>query len=146
MLASGVRELAPLKVADRGGHDLASLDLAHQSFRPRMTAFLSHRTLHKQYRERDHKRQHGDHPKGVEIGKRRPLLLAQIFELLHSQLLGGGWIAGLLNEECLSAREKAAGGCVEGIKILAKPQNVKLITPLLEGLGQRHPDAAPLVA
>jgi hypothetical protein len=28
MLASGVRELAPLKVADRGRHDLASVDLA----------------------------------------------------------------------------------------------------------------------
>ena len=121
MLASGVRELARLKVADRGRHDLASLDLAHQSFRPRMTAFLSHRTLHKQYRERDHKRQHGDHPKGVEISKRRRLLLTQVIELLHSQLLGGGRIAVLLNEERLSPREKAAGGCVEGIKILSEP-------------------------
>src|SRR5208283_3191235 len=69
-----------------------------------------------------------------------------VFELLHSQLLRGGWIAGLLNEEPLSPGEKAARCCVEGIKILPKPQDVKLIAPLLEGLRQRHSDAAPLVA
>src|SRR5271166_6553847 len=116
------------------------------SFWTRVTALLGHRTFHKQYRERDRKGQDSRHPKGVEKSKRRRLLLAQVFELLHSQLLGGGWIAGLLNEERLSPREKAAGGCVEGIKILPKPQGVKLIAPLLEGLGQGHPDAAPLVA
>ena len=55
-----------------------------QSFWTRMTAFLSHRAFHKQYRERDHKRQCGHHPKGVEISKRRGLLLAQVFELLPS--------------------------------------------------------------
>jgi len=55
--------------------------------------------------------------------------------LPHSQLLGGGWIARLLNEERLSPREKVAGGCVEGIKILPKPQRMKLIAPLLESLG-----------
>ena len=111
-----------------------------------MSALLSHRTFHKQYRERDRKRQHGHHPKGVEIGKRRRLLLAQVFELLPSQLLRRGRIAGLLKEERLSPREEGTGGRVERIEILAKPQDVKLITPLLEGLGQRHPDAAPLVA
>ena len=74
------------------------------------------------------------------------LLLAQIFELLQGELLGGGWIAVLLNEEGLSPREKVAGGWVEGTQILAKPQNMKLIATLLEGLGQRHPNAAPLVA
>src|SRR5271165_6236760 len=99
-----------------------------------MSAFLSHGTLHKQYRERDHQRQHGRHPKDVEISERSRLLLTQVFELLHSQLLGGDWIAGLLKEERLSPREKAAGGCVEGIEILPKPQSVKLIAPLLEGL------------
>src|SRR5580704_18147801 len=92
-----------------------------QSFWTRVSALLSHRTLHKQYRKRDHKRQHSRHPKGVEICQRRRLLLTQVFELLHSQLLGGGWIAVLLNEESLSPREKAAGGCVERIKKLAKP-------------------------
>ena len=121
-------------------------DVGPKSFRPRASAFLSHRTLHKQYRERHHKRQRGRHPKGVEICQRRRLLLTQVIELLHSQLLGGGRIAVLLNEERLSPREKAAGGRVEGIKILPKPQDVKLVAPLLEGLGQRHPDAAPLVA
>src|SRR5277367_2574503 len=118
----------------------------YASFGIDASAFLSHRAFHKQHRERDHKRQHCRHPKGVKKGKRRRLLLTQIFELLHSQLLGGGWIAVLLNEEGLSPGEKVAGGRVEGTQILSKPQNVELITPLLEGLGQRHPDAAPLVA
>ena len=108
---------------------------AKQSFWTRVSALLSHRTLHKQYRKRDHKRQHSRHPKGVEKGQRRRLLLTQVIELLHSQLLGGGRIAVLLNEERLSPREKAAGGRVEGIKILPKPQDVKLITPLFDGLG-----------
>jgi hypothetical protein len=44
--------------------------------RARVSAFLSHRTFHKQYHERDPKRQHGQHPKAVEVGKRRCLLLA----------------------------------------------------------------------
>jgi hypothetical protein len=91
------------------------------SLRTRVSAFLSHRTLHQQYRERDYKGQHSRHPKGVEICQRRRLLLTQVIELLHSQLLGGGRIAVLLNEERLSPREKAAGGGVEGIKILPKP-------------------------
>ena len=111
-----------------------------------MSAFLSHRTFHNQYQKRDRKRQHGDHPKAVEIGKRRCLLLAQVFELLPSQLLQRGRIGGLLQEERLSLREEGSGGRVEGIEILAKPQRVELITPLLEGLSQRHPDAASLVA
>ena len=64
-----------------------------------MTGFLGHGTLHKQDRERDHQRQHSHHPKGVEIRQRGRLLLAQIIELLHSQLPGGGRIAGLLKEE-----------------------------------------------
>src|SRR5271166_360037 len=117
-----------------------------QSFRTHMSAFLGHRTFHKQYRERDRKRQHGHHPKGVEIGKRRGLLLAQVFELLPSQLLRRGRIAGLLKEERLSPREERSRSRVERIEGLAKSQDVKLITPLLDGLGQRHPDAAPLVA
>ncbi len=92
------------------------------------------------------KRQYSRHPKGVEISQRRRLLLTQVIELLHSQLLGGDRIAVLLNEERLSPRKKAAGGGVEGIKILPEPQDVKLIAPLLEGLGQRHSDAAPFIS
>src|ERR1700729_1609702 len=118
------------------------MTMPKKSFWPRVTAFLSHRTLHKQYRERHHERQRGRHPKGVEICQRRRLLLTQVIELLHSQLLGGGRIAVLLNEERLSPREKATGGRVEGVKILPKPQDVKLITPLFDGLGQRHPNTA----
>src|ERR1700722_18382785 len=117
-----------------------------QSFRTRVSAPFSHRALHKQYRERDRKGQYRRHPEGVEIRQRRRLLLTQVFELLHSQLLRGDRVSVLLNEERLSAREKAAGGRVEGIKILPKPQDVKLIAPLLEGRGQRHPDSPPLVA
>src|SRR5271154_4956558 len=52
-------------------------------------AFLSHRAFHNQYQKRDHKRQHGDHPKAVEVGKRGCLLLPQIFEFLQTQLLRG---------------------------------------------------------
>src|SRR5271166_4716670 len=99
-----------------------------------MTAFFGHGAFHKQHRERDHKRQHGRHPKGVEKGKRRPLLLAQVFELLPSELLRRGRIAGLLKEERLSLREERSQGRVERIERLAKPQVVKLIVPLLEGL------------
>jgi len=47
-----------------------------------VSAFLSHGTFHKQYQEHDRKRQHGDHPKAVEIRKRRRLLLPQVFEFL----------------------------------------------------------------
>ena len=61
-----------------------------------VSAFLSHRTFHKQYQECDRKGQHGDHPKDVEIGKRRRLLLTHIFELLPSQLLQRNRIGGLL--------------------------------------------------
>ena len=77
---------------------------------------------------------------------RRRLLLTQSFELLHSQLLGGDRVSVLLNEERLGSREKAAGGRIERIKILPKPQHVKLIAALLEGLRQRHTDAAPFIA
>ena len=108
-------------------------------------ALLGDRALHEQHRERDHEGQHSRHPKCVEISKRRRLLLTQVFELLHSQLLRGHWIAGLLNEERLSPREKVVAGWVEGTQIFPKPQNVKLVSPLLEGLGQRHADAAALV-
>ena len=64
--------------------------------------------------------------------------------MLHGQLLGGDWIAVLLNEEGLSPRGESFEAELR-IQILPEPQNVKLIAPLLEGLGQRHPDAAPLV-
>ena len=42
----------------------------NSSFDTYVTAFLSHRTFHKQYQERDRKRHHGHHAKAVEIGKR----------------------------------------------------------------------------
>src|ERR1700722_4632937 len=117
-----------------------------QSFRTGVSALLSDRALHKQYRERDRKGQYRRHPEGIKIRQRRRLLLTQVFELLHSQLLGGDRISVLLNKERLGSREKAAGGGVKGIKILPKPQHMKLIAPLLEGLGQRHTDAAPFIA
>lgn len=44
------------------------IHFARQSFRTRVTAFFSHGTFHKQYRERDRKGQRGHHPKGVEAG------------------------------------------------------------------------------
>src|SRR6516164_7004544 len=119
---------------------MRSLALGH------LGAFLSHRAFHNKHQERGRKRQRRDHPKDVEIGKRRCLLLAHIFELLPSQLLQRDRIGGLLEEERLSLCEEGFGGCVEGIEILAKPQRVELITPLLESLRQRRPDAAALVA
>src|ERR1700748_769599 len=73
----------------------STLPRCDHSFDTYVTPFLSHRTLHKQYQERDRKRQHGNHPKDVEIGKRRCLLLAHIFELLPSQLLQCNRIGGL---------------------------------------------------
>jgi hypothetical protein len=56
--------------------EMQSLALGH------VGAFLRHRTFHKQYHERDSKRQHGEHPKAVEVGKGRCLLLPQVCELL----------------------------------------------------------------
>jgi hypothetical protein len=41
---------------------MAGLAKCSRSFWTRVSAFLSHRTFHKQYQERDRKRQHGDHP------------------------------------------------------------------------------------
>jgi hypothetical protein len=124
---SSIRAALPCFSLDGGDHTSAIFlpqivtgPNVKQSFWTRVTAFLGHRMFHKQYRERDHKRQHGDHPKGVEISKRRPLLLAQILELLPSELLRRGRIAGLLKEERLGQREKRSHRRVEGIKILAK--------------------------
>ena len=64
--------------------------------------------------------------------------MAQILELLPSELLRRGRIAGLLKEERLGLRDERIGGRIEGIKIIAKSKDVKLITPLFEGLGQRR--------
>jgi hypothetical protein len=125
---------------------MAGLAKCSRSFWTRVSASLSHRTFHKQYQECDRKRQHGAHPKAVEIGKRRRLLLTQIFEFLPSELLRRDRIGGLLKEERPCVREEGIRGRVEGIEILAETQRVELITPLLEGLGQRRPDAASLVA
>jgi hypothetical protein len=124
--------VSDFSAADRHGSK------SNQSFRTRVAAFLSHGTLHKQYRERDRKGQHDHHPEGVEISKRRRLLLAQVFELLPSKLLRRGRIAGLLKEERLGLRDEGIGRRIEGIKIRAKSKHVELITPLLEGLGQRR--------
>ena len=68
------------------------------SFGSDVTAFFGHRTFHKQYRERDNKRQPSHHPEGVEISERRRLLLTQILECLRGQLMRSHRIAGLLQE------------------------------------------------
>ena len=111
-----------------------------------MTAFLGDGPFHKQYTECDRKGQDSHHPKGVEIGERRGLLLAQILKRLPRQLLRSNRIAALLQERSLGLPEEGGHRRIEGINGLAKPQDVKLIPALLEGLGQRHPNAAPLVA
>jgi len=72
----------------------------NHSFDTNVTASISHRTFHKQYHERDRKRQHGHHPKAVEISKRRRLLLTQVLEFLPSEFLGRDRIGGLLKKEC----------------------------------------------
>ena len=101
-----------------------------------MSTFLSHRTFHQQYQERDHERQYGDHPKAVEIGKRRRLLLTQVFEFMPRELLSRDRIGGVLKEERPRVREEGIGCRIEGIELLAETQCVKLIAPLLEGLGE----------
>src|SRR5271155_3300895 len=62
----------------------------------RVRALFGYRTFHQKYQECHRKRQHGDHPKAVEIRKCRCLLLAHIFELLRSQLLQRDRIGGLV--------------------------------------------------
>ena len=84
--------------------------------------------------------------KQSKYGQRGGLLLAQIVELLPSELPRCDRIAGLLKEELLSARDKGMRGGIEGIEILAKTQPVKLFAPFLKGLGERGSDAAALVA
>jgi hypothetical protein len=59
--------VSDFSTADRHG------STSNRSFRTRVATFLSHGTLHKQYRERDRKGQHGHQQEGVEIGKRRRL-------------------------------------------------------------------------
>ena len=80
------------------------------------------------------------------IGKRRRLLLTQVFEFLPSELLSRDRICGLLKEKRPRVREEGIGGRIEGIEVLAETQRVELITPLYKGLRQRGPDAAALVA
>lgn len=109
---------------------MVSLLRPNPSFRTRVTAFLGHRAFHEDDAERDRKGQHGHHPKGVEKGERRRLLLVQVFELPPGELLRGDRIAGLLKEERLSPREEGIDGRVERIEGLAKSKDVKLITPL----------------
>jgi hypothetical protein len=65
-------------------HSSASVDPPADSFDTNAAAFLSYRTFHKEHHERDPKRQHSEHPKAVEVGKRRCLLLPQAFEFLPS--------------------------------------------------------------
>src|SRR6185312_4415741 len=115
-------------------------------FRTRVAPLLSHGALHEQHRECDHKGQCRDHPEGVEIGERGGLLLAQMLELPPCELLRRGGIAGLMQERRPSPAEEGSRGRIERIEGLAKPERVKLIAPLVEGLSPRGPDAAPLVA
>jgi hypothetical protein len=67
-------------------HPSSAVDKMQSFALGHVAASFGHRAFHKQYQERDRKRQRGDHPKHVEIGKRRCLLLAHIFELLPRQL------------------------------------------------------------
>src|SRR6516162_2995341 len=127
-------------------HPSSAVDKMQSFALGHVAAFFGYRAFHKQYQERDRKRQHSDHPKAVEIGKRRRLLLTQVFEFLPSELLRRDWIGGLLEEERPCVREEGIGCRVEGIEILAETQRVELITPLLEGLSQRRPDAASFIA
>jgi hypothetical protein len=85
---------------------MQSLALGH------VGAFLGHGAFRKQYQERNRKGQHRDHPKTVEIGKRRHLLLTQVFDR----------IGGLLKKDCPCMREKGIGCRIEVIAILAEPQ------------------------
>src|SRR4029077_5745627 len=74
------------------------------------------------------------------------LLLAQILECLPGQLLGGNRIPALLQEHSSSLLEERSHSRVERIEGLAKPQDVKLVTALLQRLRHGHPDAAAFVA
>jgi hypothetical protein len=96
-----------------------------------VTALLSYRALHKQYQERDRKRQHGHHPKAVEIGKRRRLLLTQVFEFLPGELLGRDRIGGLLKEERPCVREEGIGCCIVVLDVVLVYQLVLLLLSLL---------------
>src|SRR6516162_3630386 len=127
-------------------HPSSAVDKMQSFALGHVAAFFGYRAFHEQYQERDRKRQHGDHPKAVEIGKRRRLLLTQVFEFLPSELLRRDWIGGLLKEERLCVREEGIGCRVEGIEVLAKTQSMELVTPLLGGLRQRGPDTPSLVA
>src|SRR5271170_1970276 len=116
------------------------------SLRGGVSVFLSYGALHKQRHQNKRKGQHRENPKAVEIVERCGLLLAQVFEFLPRQLLRRQGIPGQLEEELLALREKGIRRRIEGIEIFAETQGVELIAPLLEGLRQRHPDAAALVA
>ena len=94
----------------------------------------------------ERKHDHGEYPKAVEIGEGRRLLLTHIIECLQSQLPGSDRIAGLLKEHRACLVGERLHGRVKGVEIFAKAKTVELLALLMQGLAQRCPDAAPLVA
>ncbi len=69
------------------------------------------------------------------------MLVAQIFERLHRELLRGDRIAGLRHERCASLLQKRRHGRIETVEGFAEPQGceIGLGTPRTSG-----GEAAPL--
>jgi hypothetical protein len=106
------------------------------SFAAHARAFLGHRALHQKNDGHERKHHHGEHPKAVEIGKGRSLLLAQTLQSLPGELLRQGRIAGLLEEKCLGLFGEGMHGRIKGIEILPKAKGVELLAVILQRLAQ----------
>ncbi len=78
------------------------------SFNNMVSALFGHQSLKAQSHQHEHERQHGEHPKTVEIGERGCLLLSQSLELLQSQLPGRHRVGHLLGKERLGVCDEGA--------------------------------------
>ena len=107
---------------------------------------LGHRALHQEHEEHESQAQDGEQPEDVEVGQGRGLLLTEIGKRLEGHLLRPGRIARPLHEEGLTFIEKGLHMRVQRAEVLAHTCQVELLAPLLDDLGDRHADAAPLVA
>src|SRR6516164_1802245 len=118
----------------------------HALLRADVGALLGYRAFHQQYQDDEGHTHDGRHPEDVEVGQRRPLLLAQSVEGQHGLLMRPSRVATLLIEERPTLRDEGVNRRVEGVEELAYPRQVELLAALLNRLGQRRADAAALVA
>ena len=114
--------------------------------RSNVSPLLGHRALHEENERDQSKRENGEEPEVVEVGQRNRLLLAEVRQRLQGQLPRRGPVTRLLEEEGSALLKERVHRRVERVEKFAHTRRVELFASLLEGLGHRRADAAPLVA